>query len=141
MQLINSHREFKSKIAITVTVGVKVGSWKTVFVLEEHFRGPSQNSGSVIFLLILCISNKVTQCWPNINERGVQGLVCGQLGVLEEKVCEAMMDTESQICYVSVSSLPPCRVIGSVSQFDEFSRVFHCPKGSPMNPVDKCSVW
>ncbi|XP_019906556.1 endothelin-converting enzyme-like 1 [Esox lucius] len=33
------------------------------------------------------------------------------------------------------------RVIGSVSQFDEFSRVFHCPKGSPMHPVDKCSVW
>ncbi|KAM8903958.1 endothelin-converting enzyme-like 1 isoform 1-T2 [Spinachia spinachia] len=33
------------------------------------------------------------------------------------------------------------RVIGSVSQFDEFSRVFHCPKSSPMNPVDKCSVW
>ncbi|XP_075999480.1 endothelin-converting enzyme-like 1 [Genypterus blacodes] len=33
------------------------------------------------------------------------------------------------------------RVIGSVSQFDEFARVFHCPKGSPMHPVDKCSVW
>ncbi|XP_034459891.1 endothelin-converting enzyme-like 1 isoform X1 [Hippoglossus hippoglossus] len=33
------------------------------------------------------------------------------------------------------------RVIGSVSQFDEFARVFHCAKGSPMNPVDKCSVW
>ncbi|XP_061684229.1 endothelin-converting enzyme-like 1 [Syngnathoides biaculeatus] len=33
------------------------------------------------------------------------------------------------------------RVIGSVSQFNEFSRVFHCPKGTPMNPVDKCSVW
>ncbi|XP_038134574.1 endothelin-converting enzyme-like 1 isoform X5 [Cyprinodon tularosa] len=33
------------------------------------------------------------------------------------------------------------RVLGSVSQFDEFSRVFHCPRGSPMNPVEKCSVW
>uniref|UniRef100_A0A3Q2Y619 Endothelin converting enzyme like 1 n=1 Tax=Hippocampus comes TaxID=109280 RepID=A0A3Q2Y619_HIPCM len=33
------------------------------------------------------------------------------------------------------------RVIGSVSQFNEFSRVFHCGKGTPMNPVDKCSVW
>ncbi|KAJ8410672.1 hypothetical protein AAFF_G00186290 [Aldrovandia affinis] len=33
------------------------------------------------------------------------------------------------------------RVIGSVSQFDEFGRVFHCPRGSPMHPDEKCSVW
>uniref|UniRef100_A0A3P8PYX6 Endothelin converting enzyme-like 1 n=1 Tax=Astatotilapia calliptera TaxID=8154 RepID=A0A3P8PYX6_ASTCA len=33
------------------------------------------------------------------------------------------------------------RVIGSVSHFDEFARVFHCPKSSPMNPTHKCSVW
>ncbi|XP_033894619.3 endothelin-converting enzyme-like 1 [Acipenser ruthenus] len=33
------------------------------------------------------------------------------------------------------------RVIGSVSQFDEFGRVFHCPRASPMHPVHKCSVW
>lgn len=33
------------------------------------------------------------------------------------------------------------RVIGSVSQFEEFGRVFHCPKQSPMNPVHRCSVW
>uniref|UniRef100_A0A672LQY9 Endothelin converting enzyme like 1 n=1 Tax=Sinocyclocheilus grahami TaxID=75366 RepID=A0A672LQY9_SINGR len=33
------------------------------------------------------------------------------------------------------------RVIGSVSQFEEFSRVFHCPRGSPMHPVNKCAVW
>lgn len=35
----------------------------------------------------------------------------------------------------------PGRVLGSVSQFEEFGRVFHCPKNSPMNPVHKCSVW
>ncbi|XP_062408837.1 endothelin-converting enzyme-like 1 [Sardina pilchardus] len=34
-----------------------------------------------------------------------------------------------------------CRVIGSVSQFEEFGRVFHCPRGSPMHPAAKCSVW
>uniref|UniRef100_A0A9J7YU05 Endothelin converting enzyme-like 1 n=1 Tax=Cyprinus carpio carpio TaxID=630221 RepID=A0A9J7YU05_CYPCA len=33
------------------------------------------------------------------------------------------------------------RVIGSVSQFEEFGRVFHCPRGSPMHPVNKCAVW
>ncbi|XP_062987490.1 endothelin-converting enzyme-like 1 isoform X1 [Elgaria multicarinata webbii] len=33
------------------------------------------------------------------------------------------------------------RVLGSVSQFEEFGRVFHCPKNSPMNPSHKCSVW
>ncbi|KAK7171328.1 hypothetical protein R3I93_003815 [Phoxinus phoxinus] len=33
------------------------------------------------------------------------------------------------------------RVIGSASQFEEFGRVFHCPRGSPMNPVNKCAVW
>ncbi|XP_038601119.1 endothelin-converting enzyme-like 1 [Tachyglossus aculeatus] len=33
------------------------------------------------------------------------------------------------------------RVLGSVSQFEEFGRAFHCPKNSPMNPAHKCSVW
>uniref|UniRef100_A0A8C2VJH0 Endothelin-converting enzyme-like 1 n=2 Tax=Chinchilla lanigera TaxID=34839 RepID=A0A8C2VJH0_CHILA len=33
------------------------------------------------------------------------------------------------------------RVLGSVSQFEEFGRAFHCPRDSPMNPVHKCSVW
>uniref|UniRef100_A0A671L1Z2 Endothelin-converting enzyme-like 1 n=1 Tax=Sinocyclocheilus anshuiensis TaxID=1608454 RepID=A0A671L1Z2_9TELE len=33
------------------------------------------------------------------------------------------------------------RVMGSVSQFEEFGRVFHCPRGSPMHPVNKCAVW
>ncbi|XP_067417138.1 endothelin-converting enzyme-like 1 isoform X2 [Emydura macquarii macquarii] len=33
------------------------------------------------------------------------------------------------------------RVLGSVSQFEEFGRVFHCPRNSPMNPAHKCAVW
>lgn len=40
-----------------------------------------------------------------------------------------------------LGSLPHARVLGSVSQFEEFGRAFHCPKDSPMNPVHKCSVW
>uniref|UniRef100_H2ZJ08 Peptidase M13 N-terminal domain-containing protein n=1 Tax=Ciona savignyi TaxID=51511 RepID=H2ZJ08_CIOSA len=33
------------------------------------------------------------------------------------------------------------RVIGSLSQFQSFSDVFSCKPGSPMNPVQKCTVW
>lgn len=33
------------------------------------------------------------------------------------------------------------RVIGSLMNFDEFSRVFSCPLNSYMNPAKKCSIW
>jgi len=33
------------------------------------------------------------------------------------------------------------RVIGTLSNFEEFSNVFQCPAGSRMNPTDRCSVW
>ncbi|XP_058803973.1 endothelin-converting enzyme homolog isoform X2 [Phymastichus coffea] len=33
------------------------------------------------------------------------------------------------------------RVIGPLSNLDEFSKEFNCPKGSPMNPIHKCEVW
>nr|XP_027200738.1 neprilysin-2-like isoform X2 [Dermatophagoides pteronyssinus] len=33
------------------------------------------------------------------------------------------------------------RVIGTVSNLEEFGETFGCPPGSPMRPAKKCSVW
>ncbi|XP_078493279.1 phosphate-regulating neutral endopeptidase PHEX [Ciona intestinalis] len=42
---------------------------------------------------------------------------------------------------VDVHSPGRFRVIGSLQNFDKFSKAFNCPVGSKMNPKHKCIIW
>ncbi|XP_027755570.1 kell blood group glycoprotein isoform X1 [Empidonax traillii] len=52
---------------------------------------------------------------------------------------------ESEKLQSSLSTDPhsplPLRVCGPVSNSQDFSKLFHCSSGSPMNPVNKCRIW
>lgn len=41
----------------------------------------------------------------------------------------------------SVHSPGLIRVLGPLSNSQDFARAYDCPLGSPMNPTHKCSVW
>ncbi|XP_071439612.1 neprilysin-4-like [Hetaerina americana] len=41
----------------------------------------------------------------------------------------------------SIHSIGKYRVIGALSNSEDFASAFSCPPGSPMNPQVKCSVW
>ena len=40
-----------------------------------------------------------------------------------------------------VHSPGPYRILGPLSNNDDFARDFNCPVGSKMNPAKKCQVW
>ena len=33
------------------------------------------------------------------------------------------------------------RVLGPLSQTEDFGKDWSCPQGAPMNPVNKCGLW
>ncbi|XP_074116177.1 membrane metallo-endopeptidase-like 1 [Cotesia typhae] len=56
--------------------------------------------------------------------------------------CEAATEEGAeQNLQSDVHSPGRLRVIGSVSNTEAFAKEFNCPKGSPMNPEDKCTIW
>lgn len=38
-------------------------------------------------------------------------------------------------------SIGRLRIIGSISNSDDFAKAYNCPVGSPMNPEKKCNIW
>lgn len=57
--------------------------------------------------------------------------------------CEAIADPEEAALRAKFDVHSPgrLRVIGSVSNSEDFAKAFNCPVGSPMNPKKKCNIW
>ncbi|KAL6445044.1 hypothetical protein ACFW04_002160 [Cataglyphis niger] len=57
--------------------------------------------------------------------------------------CEATIDSNTTLMHakMDVHSTGRLRVIGSVSNSQDFAKAFNCPVGSAMNPERKCNIW
>lgn len=57
--------------------------------------------------------------------------------------CEATIDSEVAEERAKMDEHSPgrLRVIGSVSNSEDFAKAFNCPVGSAMNPERKCNIW
>ena len=50
-------------------------------------------------------------------------------------------ETMKKKVLTGVHSPPEFRVIGPLSNSEQFSQDWNCPVNSPMNPEEKCTVW
>lgn len=63
------------------------------------------------------------------------------IGFAQEYCSHARPKTEYIATLSEIHAPPKFRVIGTLSNFNEFSVAFHCPVNSTMNPEMKCEVW
>nr|XP_058966733.1 endothelin-converting enzyme 2-like [Pocillopora verrucosa] len=63
------------------------------------------------------------------------------IGYAQEYCSHARPKTEYISTLSEIHAPPKFRVIGTLSNFREFSEAFNCPTNSTMNPVRKCEVW
>ncbi|XP_022085466.1 endothelin-converting enzyme homolog isoform X3 [Acanthaster planci] len=56
--------------------------------------------------------------------------------------CSSQTPKEAQLQLITDNHSPArYRVIGTLSNSEDFAEQFNCPVGSPMNPKEKCEVW
>ncbi|XP_022785756.1 endothelin-converting enzyme 2-like [Stylophora pistillata] len=63
------------------------------------------------------------------------------IGYAQEYCSNARPKTEYISTLSEIHAPPKFRVIGTLSNFREFSEAFNCPINSTMNPKRKCEVW
>lgn len=63
------------------------------------------------------------------------------IGYAQEYCSHARPKTEYIATLSEIHAPPKFRVIGTLSNFKEFSVAFNCPVNSTMNPRTKCEVW
>ncbi|XP_034943081.1 neprilysin-like [Chelonus insularis] len=57
-------------------------------------------------------------------------------------MCEASTEKYAELLKrLNSHSIGRIRVIGGVSNMEDFAKTFNCPRGSPMNPEHKCNLW
>lgn len=62
--------------------------------------------------------------------------------ILHQVWCSSVTDETTNLQIEKDAHSPPkFRVIGPLSNLEEFSKEFQCPSGKKMNPTKKCEMW